>query len=86
MKTQQDGNWITQIQVRDLDDNQRLECTCKECGHVHYLTKVALTGREQDYLDEIQAAEHCRARGCKGSVRLAFVRTDELSGFVGGMA
>lgn len=82
----QSNNWLTNIQVRDLDDNQRLECTCKRCGHVHYLTKADLIDRDQDYLDEIEGAETCKARHCGGPVRLAYVRTDELSGFVGGMA
>ncbi|CAI9414967.1 hypothetical protein ANOBCDAF_03343 [Pleomorphomonas sp. T1.2MG-36] len=78
--------WQTQIQVQDLADTQKLECTCRQCGHVHYLYKATLTGREQDYIDEVQATEKCWARGCGGPVRIVFVRTDELSGFVGGMA
>lgn len=84
--TTQKNDWRTQVQVRDLDDKQRLECTCVACGHVHYLTKAVLQGREQDYLDEIEAAEKCKARHCGGPVRLVYVRTDEMSGFVGGMA
>jgi hypothetical protein len=53
---------------------------------LHYLTKAALHGREQEFIDEIQKTERCRARGCGGTVRISLVRLDEMSGFVGGMA
>ena len=82
-------NWQTNLQVRDLDETQRLEMTCKSCGHVHYLTKHLLTKsleREFLYLDEVERETICRARGCRGAVRLALVRSGETSGFVGGLA
>lgn len=79
------AGWQTKFQVQDLADRQRLECTCRKCGHLHYLTKSALAGREQDYIDEVEKTERCRARGCGGLVRLSLVRLDEMSGFVGGM-
>lgn len=80
------GGWQSQIQVQDLSDTQKLECTCIKCGHVHYLFRASLAGREQDYIDEVQSTERCWARGCGGPVRIMFVRQNELSGFVGGMA
>jgi hypothetical protein len=82
-------NWKTSLQVRDLDPTQRLEVTCKVCGHVHYLTAAAIMKspeREFLYLDEVERETVCRARGCHGSVRIALVRQGETSGFVGGMA
>ena len=82
-------NWKANLQVRDLDDDQRLEMTCKVCGHVHYLTKRIITKppeREFLYLDEVERETICRARGCRGAVRLALVRSGETSGFVGGLA
>jgi hypothetical protein len=56
---------------------------------VHYLTREILcTDAEasQRYIDEVEAQALCRARGCKGRVRLAKVRLEEMSGFVGGLA
>ncbi len=83
-------NWKAQLQIRDLDQEQRLEATCKECGHVHYITpaQVLLQGIERGflYVDELEAETICKARGCRGQVRLAMVRSGETSGFVGGLA
>lgn len=82
-------SWKTDIQVRDLDDGQRLEMTCRSCGHVHYLTRASICAspeREYLYLDEIERETVCRARGCRGSVRLAMVRGGDTSAFVGGLA
>ncbi|WP_368649582.1 hypothetical protein [Brucella intermedia] len=83
------GNWKSTIKVRDLDDEQRLELTCKKCGRVIYATKQMLcegTDRSQKYLDEIEAKARCKARGCHGHMRMAMVRLQEMSGFVGGLA
>ncbi|KAB2681183.1 MULTISPECIES: hypothetical protein [Brucella] len=81
--------WKQQLRVSDLSDTQKLEARCRVCGHVHYLTREVLcTDAEasQRYIDEIEENAKCSARGCKGRVRLAKVRMDELSGFVGGLA
>ena len=81
-------NWKANLQVRDLDQTQRLEMTCKLCGHVHHLTKHILTKpleREFLYLDEVERETICRARGCRGAVRMVLVRYGETSGFVGGL-
>ena len=83
------GNWKTTIKVRDLDDEQRLELTCKKCGRVTYATKQLLcegADRSQKYLDEIEAKVRCKARGCHGHMRMSLVRLQEMSGFVGGLA
>ncbi len=81
--------WKQQLRVSDLSETDRLEARCRTCGHVHYLTRdILCTDAEasQLYIDEVEAQAMCRARGCKGRVRLARVRLDELSGFVGGLA
>lgn len=80
------GNWQTKFQVQDLADGQRLECICRRCGYLFYLSKASLQRQEQKYIDEIQDATGCRARGCGGPVRISLVRLGEMSGFVGGMA
>lgn len=83
------GNWKTKYQVRDLDDNQKLEMTCLKCGRLAYISKTTICTkpeREQLYLDEVERRARCKAQGCYGPMRMAMVRLDELSGFVGGMA
>ena len=83
------STWKQNVQVRDLDENQRLECTCKSCGHVHHLTRKLICRspeREFLYLDEVEAEAICKARGCRGSVRLAMVRGGDNSAFIGGLA
>lgn len=82
-------SWKRNIQVRDLDDGQRLEMTCRTCGHVHYLTRAMICAsaeREFLYLDELEAETLCRARHCRGHVMLAMAPRGETSGFVGGLA
>lgn len=82
-------NWKESLQVRDLDPGQRLEITCRACGHVHYLTRELIcvsAEREFLYLDEIERETVCKARGCRGAVRLALVRKGDTSAFVGGLA
>ena len=82
-------SWKDTLQLGDLDPDQRLEITCTRCGHVHYLTAaliIAAGGRMTFYLDEVERRAQCRARGCKGTVRMALSRKGDTSGFVGGMA
>lgn len=82
-------SWKRNIQVRDLDAGQKLEMTCRTCGHVHYLTKALIcTSPEREflYLDEVEWEGICRARGCRGQVRLAMQSNSATSGFVGGLA
>jgi len=83
-------NWKTHLRVSDLDPKQRLEATCKVCGHVHTFTStdVIRQGKNRGflYIDEVERETVCKARGCRGQVRLALVRSGDTSGFVGGMA
>lgn len=82
-------NWKQKLQLRDLEPEQRMEMTCKRCGHVHYLTAPALMAkgaRPTLYLSEVESKTTCRDRGCGGAVRLALPRKGDTSGFVGGMA
>lgn len=82
-------NWKTELQVRDLEPGQRLEMTCKACGHVHYLTPAQIMSvpeREFLWLDEVEKETVCKARKCHGRVRMALIRKHTASGFVGGLA
>ncbi len=82
-------DWKSQIQVRDLDAGQRLEITCRRCGHVHFVTCEQLLtedGAQYLYLDEVERQTKCKARGCGGPIRLAMGHQIKMTGFVGGMA
>lgn len=83
-------NWKTNLQVLDLDATQRLEVTCKACGHVSYLARQQIIAQLPEraflYLDELERETMCKARYCRGAVRIALVHKGETSGFVGGMA
>ena len=82
-------SWKDTLQLNDLDPAQRLELTCKACGHVHYLTAgTAITSPKHGRrtLSEIERMSICKARGCRGRVRMALVRLGDASGFVGGLA
>ena len=82
-------NWKSALQIGDLDDAQRLEVTCRTCGHVHYLEVAKLRDDprlRQLYLDEVERTTICKARGCRSPVRMTLVRSGDASGFVGGMA
>ena len=82
-------SWKDRLQLGDLEPDQRMEMTCKRCGHVHYLTADAVLkagGRATLYLSQVESRAVCKARGCRGPVRMALPRKGDTSGFVGGMA
>lgn len=82
-------NWKRAIQVRDLAPGDRLELTCRRCGHLRYLTGAALLARKGAghlYLDEVEARARCTRRGCQGPMRMAMPVQEDTSGFVGGIA
>lgn len=81
-------NWKTNIQLIDLD-NQKLEVTCKSCGHSRYENPYLLIkkyGLDFAYMDEVERMLTCHSRGCNGEVRIALSSEEETEGFVGGLA
>ena len=81
-------SWKTEIQLIDLD-NQRIEVTCKQCGHSRYESPYLLIkkfGFDFAYIDEVERALTCHSRGCQGEVRIALSAEEETEGFVGGLA
>ncbi len=81
--------WKHDIQLGDLDGEQKIELTCRRCGHSRYERVSDLLEREtmtpQAYLDEVEARLACRRRGCRGGVRITLAEGGETSGFVGGL-
>lgn len=82
-------NWKSELQLRDMAEGQRIEATCRRCGHTHYVDAAALLCLPEMqfiYFDELERMTVCRARRCGGSVRLALVHDRDTEGFVGGLA
>ena len=82
-------NWKTELQLVDLAPSQRLEVTCKECGHSRYESPTLLMskmGLSFEYLDEVEHRLYCTRRGCNGAVRIALSTKGDTEGFVGGLA
>ena len=82
-------NWKREFQLRDIDRDQRIEATCKRCGHTHYVDTAALIRQPElqfNYMDELERMTVCKARYCGGAVRFAFVHDRETEGFSGGLA
>ena len=82
-------NWQHEIQITDLDPDQKLEVTCKLCGHSRYEDPQQLInnyGLHFAYLDEVAKLLVCHKHGCRGEVRIALSAEAETEGFVGGLA
>jgi len=82
-------SWQTDLQLRDLSAEQRLEVTCKRCGLTRYENPHELLMSEVmqfAYLDEVQDTLTCKAWGCNGAIRIALSSEAETEGFVGGLA
>ena len=82
-------NWKRELQLHDIAADQRIEATCKRCGHTHYVDMAVLLSRTElqfIYIDELERMSVCKARHCGGSVRLALVHDRDTEGFVGGLA
>lgn len=82
-------NWKHDVQLNDLDDNQRLEFTCRVCGVFYFRLATELKQREDlafAWMDQVEKAHICLQRGCNGQVRLSLYHNSEASGFVAGLA
>lgn len=82
-------SWKTDLQLRDIDNTQHIEATCRICGHVHYVNVPALLQQPElqfIHLDELETMTQCRKPHCHGTVRLALVHSNETQGFLGGLA
>jgi hypothetical protein len=82
-------NWRTNIQILDLEDDDRLELTCRKCGKFRWLTGAELRARkgvQHLTLGAVESRARCRQRGCGGTMRLAMPAPQDTAGFVGGIA
>ena len=82
-------SWKTDIQLRDLKPEQRLELTCLKCGVVHFRQASELLKTDKlfyAWLDEVEDFLQCNQRGCRGAIRLAIAVDADTEGFSGGLA
>jgi hypothetical protein len=82
-------NWQSDTALRDLDDSVLLEATCLRCLHVWLQSPVQLlikVDHRDVRLDEVAKHLACLRPGCRHvGVRLALIKNEDTSGFVGGM-
>ncbi|MFZ5912712.1 MAG: hypothetical protein ACOY17_00660 [Pseudomonadota bacterium] len=83
-------SWKTEFRLADMDARDRIEITCRKCGHTHYETVAPLLARpgmRHLYLDEVERALVCANRFCRAPlVRIALVHDGKTEGFTGGLA
>jgi hypothetical protein len=81
--------WLADLNLRDLDENVIIEATCIRCLHVWLQspTQVLLKVVHRNVrLDEVAKHLACPKRDCRHvGVRLALIKDEDTSGFVGGM-
>jgi hypothetical protein len=81
--------WQSETQLRDVPEGRALELTCIRCLYtwIEDPTQILIRVQHRDvYLDEVAKSLSCRRHGCTHTgVKLSLIRTDETSGFVGGM-
>jgi len=81
--------WLEDTSLRDLDDSVLIEATCLRCLHVWLQSPVQLlikVDHRDVRMDEVAKNLACPKPGC-GYVgtRLALIKNQDTSGFVGGM-
>ena len=81
--------WLEDTALRDLDENVLIEATCMRCLHVWIQSPVQLLIKvlhRDVYLDEVAKHLACPKQRCRHvGTRLALIKNEETSGFVGGM-
>ena len=81
--------WLEDTSLRDLDDSVIIEATCMRCLHVWLQSPVELlikVSHRNVHLDEVAKNLACPKRACRHvGTRIALIKNEETSGFVGGM-
>ena len=82
-------SWLTDTRLRDLDDSHVIEATCLKCFYTWRQNPVQLllkVDHRDVRLEEVSKHLACVRSGCHHvGVRLALLRNEDTSGFVGGM-
>jgi hypothetical protein len=81
--------WLEDTCLRDLDDSTVIEATCMRCLHVWSQSPVQLlikVDHRDVRMDEVAKHLACPAWKCRHvGARLALLKNEDTSGFVGGM-
>jgi hypothetical protein len=81
--------WQHDMRLRDLDDSTVIEATCLRCLYMWLQSPLQLLIKvcHRDVrMDEVAANLACPRPGCRHvGVRIALIRNQDTSGFVGGM-
>ena len=82
-------SWLEDARLRDLEDRQWIEATCRHCGHTWLQTVIQLLGKvdHRDVrLSEVAKHLTCTRYKCRSvGVRITVVLNEETGGFVGGL-
>jgi hypothetical protein len=82
-------SWLTDTSLRDLVDNVAIEATCIRCLHVWLQSPVQLllkVDRRDVHMDEVARNLACPKAGCRHiGGRLALLKNEDTSGFIGGL-
>jgi len=82
-------SWLDDTYLRNLDDAYVIEATCQRCAHSWLQTPVELllkVDHRDVRLSEVAQNLMCTRFGCRHvGARLALIRNEDTSGFVGGM-
>ncbi|HEY8189710.1 MAG TPA: hypothetical protein VIF12_03440 [Micavibrio sp.] len=82
-------SWQEDTALRDLDDSTIIEATCMRCLHVWLQSPLQLLLKvvHRDVrMDEVAKNLACPRSGCRHvGVRIALIKNQDTSGFVGGM-
>jgi hypothetical protein len=81
--------WQQDTKLRDLDDGTVIEAECMRCLHVWLQSPLELmlkVDHRDVRMDVVAKNLACRRSGCRHvGVRIALIKNQDTSGFVGGM-
>ena len=81
--------WLEDTALRDLDDSVLIEATCLRCLHVWLQSPVQLlikVDHRDVRMDEVAKNLSCPKHSCRHvGARLALIKNQDTTGFVGGM-
>lgn len=82
-------SWMDDIRLRDMDADQRIEATCRSCGHSRLYSAadlLPLCPHRDARIAEIVGYIHCMKPQCRRTgVRLILLRMGGTGAFIGGM-
>lgn len=82
-------SWMDDLRLRDLDAAQRIEATCRACGHSRLYSAadlLSLCPHRDTRIAEIVGLIHCAKPHCRRTgLKLMLLRVGGTGAFRGGM-